>query len=328
MSVPDLFRTVAGKAKDLPLHMLQTALSGVGQALLLGDRVRSRLKRLAGNDEELEETTRPTAADQLAETDKPAEDKPARREPVIFAPAKPKPKPAESEPEPVKAETAEAETEPAAVKAETVKPEPAKAETVKPEPVKAESAAETEPAAVATAEPAATESNGAKARPEPVIFAPAKPKPAETEPEPAAEIAAPPAVKVEVAEVEVAKPETADAAAVEVVKTRPAKPRTAKPKAATAAKSTTSRSTKAAKAADEPESGTGTADAVEAGVAAVPAEPLPGYAELTVASLRARMRGKSAEQIRDLIAYEKATSARPEVVRMFENRLTKLEAGQ
>ena len=40
------------------------------------------------------------------------------------------------------------------------------------------------------------------------------------------------------------------------------------------------------------------------------------------------MRGKSAEQISALLAYEQATTARPEVVRMFENRLAKLQAGE
>jgi hypothetical protein len=40
------------------------------------------------------------------------------------------------------------------------------------------------------------------------------------------------------------------------------------------------------------------------------------------------MRGRTAEQIRELIAYERATSAREAVVRMYENRLAKLEAGE
>ncbi|MBB6344967.1 hypothetical protein FHU36_001476 [Nonomuraea muscovyensis] len=47
-----------------------------------------------------------------------------------------------------------------------------------------------------------------------------------------------------------------------------------------------------------------------------------------MASLRARMRGKSAEQISGLLAYEQATAKRPEVIRMFENRLAKLQAGE
>ncbi|MFD2348900.1 hypothetical protein ACFSTC_05050 [Nonomuraea ferruginea] len=58
------------------------------------------------------------------------------------------------------------------------------------------------------------------------------------------------------------------------------------------------------------------------------AEPLPGFASLSVASLRARMRGKTGEQIAEYLAYEQATSGRPEVIRMYENRLAKLRAGE
>src|SRR5690606_20697874 len=56
------------------------------------------------------------------------------------------------------------------------------------------------------------------------------------------------------------------------------------------------------------------------------AEPLPGYANLTMASLRARLRNKSADDIRALIAYEKATSNRPNIIKMYENRLAKITA--
>jgi hypothetical protein len=60
----------------------------------------------------------------------------------------------------------------------------------------------------------------------------------------------------------------------------------------------------------------------------VPAEPMPGYAELSMASLRARLRGKTAEEVHALIAYEKATSDRPNIIKMYENRLVKIaEAG-
>ena len=39
------------------------------------------------------------------------------------------------------------------------------------------------------------------------------------------------------------------------------------------------------------------------------------------------MRGRSTPQIQELIAYEEATTARPEVITMYRNRLTKLESG-
>ena len=57
-------------------------------------------------------------------------------------------------------------------------------------------------------------------------------------------------------------------------------------------------------------------------------EPVPGYAGLTVASLRARMRGKSAAQIQAQLDYERATTGRPEVVKMFETRLAKMAAAE
>lgn len=66
----------------------------------------------------------------------------------------------------------------------------------------------------------------------------------------------------------------------------------------------------------------------ERAAAPVPPEPVPGYANLSLASLRARMRGKSIAQMRELLDYEKATLGRPEVIRMFENRLAKLEAAE
>lgn len=54
---------------------------------------------------------------------------------------------------------------------------------------------------------------------------------------------------------------------------------------------------------------------------------LPNYDELSVASLRARLRNLSAEQVAELASYEKAHAARPEVITMFERRIAKLAAG-
>jgi hypothetical protein len=55
--------------------------------------------------------------------------------------------------------------------------------------------------------------------------------------------------------------------------------------------------------------------------------PLPNYDALTVASLRARLRNLSADQVRQLAEYERAHAARPEVITMFERRIAKLESG-
>jgi hypothetical protein len=57
------------------------------------------------------------------------------------------------------------------------------------------------------------------------------------------------------------------------------------------------------------------------------AAPLPNYDDLTVASLRARLRNLSVDQVRALVEYERAHAARPEVITMFERRVAKLEAG-
>jgi hypothetical protein len=345
MSVPDMIRNMskfAEKAKDLPLHMLQTALSGVGQALLLGDRVRTRIKGLAGQEEDLDESRKETAV-QLPDSEEKVEEKPARRapvifaprpekaaakattsesngtkasEPVIFTPAKPAAtetpdaKPAEAlAPEAVPAEPAKAAEAlaPEAAEVKAVEADAPAAETPEVKAAEADApAAETRPAAPETSAPKVVEAEAS-------IPAPAAPEAGAAEaaaPEagpkivedsaPEVEIAAPPARKArapraKATDTEVAKAGTADAAVVEVTETQAAEP-----------------------AVDRP-----LAEAVT-----VPAEPMPGYSELTVASLRARMRGKTAAQIQELIAYERATSARDTVVRMYENRLAKLEAAE
>jgi hypothetical protein len=55
--------------------------------------------------------------------------------------------------------------------------------------------------------------------------------------------------------------------------------------------------------------------------------PLANYEELSVASLRARLRNLSAEQLTELSDYEKAHAGRADVVTMFERRIAKLAAG-
>jgi hypothetical protein len=53
--------------------------------------------------------------------------------------------------------------------------------------------------------------------------------------------------------------------------------------------------------------------------------PVPHYSELSIASLRARMRGLDAGQVRELLDYERAHEDRENVVAMFERRIAKLE---
>ncbi|MEV4171648.1 hypothetical protein [Nonomuraea sp. NPDC049709] len=247
------------KAKDLPLLVVQTTLSAAGQALLLVDRMKNSIKGIGRKEEEREEVhdSRPSAAEQVAVAPAEAEeDKPERKEPVIFAPRS------------------------------------------------------------GTAEP-----NGvAKTKPDPVIFAPAgKAEPVTVaEPETEAAPKAESATKTDVAPK--SAPKSAPKPAPEPAPAPEAAPKAAEPVAAP-------------EPAPAPEPAAATAEPTRAPEPAAPAavdlaEPLPGYSELTVASLRARMRGKSAEQIGDYLAYERATTARPEVIRMFENRLAKLQAGE
>ena len=61
--------------------------------------------------------------------------------------------------------------------------------------------------------------------------------------------------------------------------------------------------------------------------AAAAALPLANYDELTIASLRARLRNLSAEQLTELIGYEKEHANREDVISMFERRITKLNLG-
>jgi hypothetical protein len=57
------------------------------------------------------------------------------------------------------------------------------------------------------------------------------------------------------------------------------------------------------------------------------APPLPNYDELSLASLRARLRNLDVTQVRGLAEYEKAHAGRADVIVMFERRIAKLEAG-
>jgi hypothetical protein len=67
---------------------------------------------------------------------------------------------------------------------------------------------------------------------------------------------------------------------------------------------------------------------VPAAPAAPAAElPLPNYDELSVASLRARLRTLTSAQVAELAEYERAHASRTEVITMFERRIAKLEAG-
>jgi hypothetical protein len=54
--------------------------------------------------------------------------------------------------------------------------------------------------------------------------------------------------------------------------------------------------------------------------------PVAGYDDLSIPQLRGRLRGLSVEQVEALLAYERATRARPPYLTMLENRLTTLRS--
>ena len=60
---------------------------------------------------------------------------------------------------------------------------------------------------------------------------------------------------------------------------------------------------------------------------AAEAPPLPGYDDLSLASLRARLRMLDAPTIQAMLSYEKAHARREPVITMLERRLAKISAG-
>jgi cytoskeletal protein RodZ len=76
-------------------------------------------------------------------------------------------------------------------------------------------------------------------------------------------------------------------------------------------------------AAPKPSAGPETSAATEPSGAL----PLANYDELSVASLRARLRNLTNDDLTQLMAYEKAHQDRPEVIKMFQNRLVKMTTG-
>jgi len=64
-----------------------------------------------------------------------------------------------------------------------------------------------------------------------------------------------------------------------------------------------------------------------ASAASTGALPVQNYDDLSIASLRARLRNLSADQLTQLVDYEKSHANREDVVQMFERRIAKLAEG-
>ena len=56
--------------------------------------------------------------------------------------------------------------------------------------------------------------------------------------------------------------------------------------------------------------------------------PVPGYDELSLPSVRARLRTFDVPKLRELADYERSHADRPDFVQMFERRIVRVEAGQ
>jgi hypothetical protein len=65
---------------------------------------------------------------------------------------------------------------------------------------------------------------------------------------------------------------------------------------------------------------------VASAVTSAPALPVPNYDELSLPSLRARLRYLDAGQLRALVEYERAHAGRADIMTMFERRIAKLTA--
>ena len=149
---------------------------------------------------------------------------------------------------------------------------------------------------------------------------------------------APTAAKPTAARRTTAKPAAAKPAAGKPVTPKPAtKPATPRRTAATAAAAESAAS--AGEAVPKPPKPQSTRDLDKTGnvrllsggangsaVAAADPPPLPNYDELSVPSLRARLRNLDVTQVRQLAEYERAHAARADVLTMFERRIAKLEA--
>lgn len=285
---------VSERIKEAPAQALRGVFAGIGQLLLITDKLRNKVA--PGQD--VRRAPAPRAAETV--TDRTAADPAGPRE--------------------------EAAGEPAAASASASAGAPAAAEGAPAEAVAAEPAPATPPAGRrAPAKPAGAKP--AAARPASARRAAAKPSAVEPD---VTEAPTPPKrqgirdfdktgnVRVlgdaegSVAPVGAPEPVAAaePAAAIEPV-TAPQPVAAQEPAAAPEPISAEQASVAAGEAASSPaDSGT----------------PLPNYDELSVASLRARLRNLDAAQVGRLADYERTHAARADVLAMYERRIAKLEA--
>jgi hypothetical protein len=299
---------VSERIKEAPAQALRGVFAGIGQLLLITDKLRN--KAPAGQDVSRARTSGASGTVTATTAARPA----GQREEAAAPPATP------AATEPVTSATAPAAT--AAADAD----EAAAAKSVAAESAAAKSAAARRaPAKPTTAKPA-TKPTG---KPTTARRSPARPATAKTAPaEPAAgEPPKPPKRQstrdfdktgnVRLLGEEDSSPLSAAASAIQAEPVTTPEPVTAtEPEAVTATEPE-------AVTATEPEAVSG-AEPVSGPADSAP--PLPNYDELSVASLRARLRNLDVAQVAQLADYERAHAARADVLAMFERRIAKLEA--
>jgi hypothetical protein len=288
---------VSERIKEAPAQALRGVFAGIGQLLLITDKLRNKTPAdqdvpRARTPEAPAKATVTSPAGQRGQTAtapaEPAPAEPAAAEPVTSAPAPPKAAPAAAA-----AADAAVAAEPAAeidtAKPATARRTPAKPATAKPTTAKA--AAKPATARRAAAKPAPAGPAGAE-----------PPKPPKRQS---------PRDFDKTGNVRLLGDEEGGSALSATTPAGPAAP------ASTADPVTPPEAVTAAEPVSSAEPVSGSADS-EA--------PLPNYDELSVASLRARLRNLDVAQVGRLADYERAHAARAEVLAMFERRIAKLEA--
>ena len=270
------FPQVGERMREAPAHALRAMFAGVGQVLLVADRMRSRPAGpdadQPGTDKRQVQAPRPVAAENTAGRPAAAERAiSARAYPADQAGAQPADQAGGHAPQKTVSrwrsldETGNVRILPVSHQTRPPEQQPAPAQRIPPvEPGPAE-------------RPAV-----APAPPEPDIIPPAAAGPIAAEPVPEEPVPAEPVV---------AEPVVAEPTLAEPV---PA----------------------------------GTTGPVAAGTTGLAPLPIANYDDLSLASLRARLRYLDSAQLQALLGYEQAHAARPAVLGMFERRIGKLETGQ
>jgi hypothetical protein len=157
----------------------------------------------------------------------------------------------------------------------------------------------------------------------PAAARPAAARTGAAETRPTAATTTPVATKTTAAEAAAPKPAAPKPGATKPAAPKTTAPKTTAPKAAAPKAAATKAASGSRRSAPEPSAAQAAAPAPSAAQAA----PIPGYDDLSIASLRARLRGLDAADVQALLAYEKANAHRDDVVTMFERRIAKLQNG-